>query len=276
MYLGTGAAEGFPAIFCNCPNCNAARERGIDEFRTRAQVLIDDTLSIDFPPEAYAHALRFGVDLSSLCYLLVTHSHMDHFYAHDFILRGYKYATVLGSPILSLYGNKEVLNVFTECTARELKPSVTPNLCLNELKPYAEYRVGEYRVLTLLARHCKTEEALLFYIEREGKGYLHLHDTGLLYPEAYRFLSEHGAKVNLVTFDCTFVQNEGGEEARHMGLPDNVKVREELERAKICDSQTKYVITHFSHNANPLRANLAPLEKKYGVIAAYDGFTIEI
>ncbi|MDE7084923.1 MAG: hypothetical protein K2O81_06730, partial [Clostridia bacterium] len=85
-YLGTGAAEGVPAMFCSCPFCDKLRKSGdVREFRTRSQVLIDGDLSIDFPPEAYVHSLSYGIDLSALKYILVTHSHMDHFYAHDFI-----------------------------------------------------------------------------------------------------------------------------------------------------------------------------------------------
>ena len=93
QFLGTGAAEGAPAIFCKCDTCQELRRRGEKEYHTRAQFLIDDVVGIEFPPDAYYHALRFDVDLTKMKYLLVTHSHMDHFYAHDFILRGYKYTS---------------------------------------------------------------------------------------------------------------------------------------------------------------------------------------
>ncbi len=69
--------------------------------------MIDGKLCIDFPPEAYSNSLKYGYNFSALQYLLVTHSHMDHFYAHDFILRGYKYAK-LAAPVLEIYGNEEV------------------------------------------------------------------------------------------------------------------------------------------------------------------------
>ena len=53
LYLGTGAAEGVPAVFCNCDTCREARRRGEKEFHSRSQVLIDGELSVDFPPDAY-------------------------------------------------------------------------------------------------------------------------------------------------------------------------------------------------------------------------------
>ena len=40
-YLGTAAAEGIPAMFCECNNCKEARRRGGRDLRTRSQALID-------------------------------------------------------------------------------------------------------------------------------------------------------------------------------------------------------------------------------------------
>lgn len=106
-YLGTAAAEGVPAMFCKCESCENIRRLGKGEFRTRTQILIDGELSVDFPPEAYSNSLKYGFNLADLKYVFVTHSHMDHFYAHDFILRGYRYASGFSSP-LHIYGNAEV------------------------------------------------------------------------------------------------------------------------------------------------------------------------
>ncbi|MDE7379844.1 MAG: hypothetical protein K2N14_02215 [Clostridia bacterium] len=141
IYLGTGAAEGVPAMFCNCPFCTQVRKAGKTEYRTRSQVVIDGDLSVDFPPEAYSHSLDFNVNLSALKYLLVTHSHMDHFYAHDFILRGYKYAT-LPKDKLQIYGNAEVKKVFDECTRREMKQEVLDGIKFVQLSPFNEFKAG--------------------------------------------------------------------------------------------------------------------------------------
>ena len=117
-------------MFCNCPVCEGVRALGQAEFRTRTQVLIDGKLSVDFPPDAYFHSLKYGFNCADIRYLLVTHSHMDHFYAHDFILRGYRYGSGFDGR-LEIYGNAEVCAVFSECTRREMKPSVAPNVAMN-------------------------------------------------------------------------------------------------------------------------------------------------
>lgn len=279
QYLGTGAAEGVPAEFCSCEICREIRRRGEGEFHTRSQLLIDGELSVDFPPEAYGHSLRFGIDLGAVRYLLVTHSHMDHFYAHDFILRGYKYAAGIDSP-LEIFGNEEIKRVFDECTRREMKPQVLENFRVTTVPPFVPFSFGRYTAVALKARHCTAECAYVYLIEKEDKFYLHLTDTARLPEETLdyleKYLSFRDRRVDLVTFDCTFLFYEAGEAARHMGLPDNAAMKEEFLRRKIADGHTGYVITHFSHNSRPFKETLLRAEEEYGFKAAYDGYTTEI
>ena len=63
LYLGTAAAEGLPASFCNCAICENARRVGGREVRSRAQLLVDGELLIDFPPDTYYHCLLHGLYL---------------------------------------------------------------------------------------------------------------------------------------------------------------------------------------------------------------------
>lgn len=275
-YLGTGAAEGVPAIFCNCDYCKGARARGKRELRSRAQVLVDGELSIDFPPDTFLHAAHFGADFSALRYLLVTHAHMDHFYAHDFILRGYKFAWNMSAPALDIYGNAETLEVFEECTRRELKMEVGKHIVLHELKPFEPVSFAGYTAHPLRAQH-SSKEPLLFLIEKEDKRILHLCDTGTLPKESEEYLSALGGRpYDLVTLDCTFLWNETGAGARHMGLDENTRVLARLQNAGLIDRHTKKVITHFSHNSEPSMKNVKRAEKEYGVLAAYDGMRLEI
>lgn len=190
QYLGTGAAEGVPAVFCNCEYCRGLRVRMAAgragrEVRSRSQVILDGELSVDFPPDAYSHSLAHGVDLSAIKYLLVTHSHMDHFYAHDFILRGYKYAHEMTEAQLTIFGNAEVCSVFREDTRREMKDSVAPNIDLRTVGAYQELAFEDWRAYTFPAQH-SSKEPLLYLIERGGKRVLHLTDTGKL-PDAWIF-----------------------------------------------------------------------------------------
>ncbi len=58
QYLGTAAAEAIPAIWCNCEVCQNARKMRGKDIRTRSQVLINEDLMVDFPPDAYMHMLQ--------------------------------------------------------------------------------------------------------------------------------------------------------------------------------------------------------------------------
>ncbi len=273
-YLGTGAAEGIPALFCNCAYCTEARRRG--EIRTRSQVLLDGELSIDFPPDAFSHAARAGIDFSAVRYLLVTHAHMDHFYAQDFILRGYKYARGITSPTLDIYGNAEVIEVFREGTAREMRPEVAPSIRLHKIGAFEEITFGEWRVWTVPAQH-SSKEPLLFLAEKGERRVLHLADTGALTDEAAGYLETVGGNAcDLITLDCTFLYGKTEKGARHMGLDENARTLEKLARIGLADGHTKRVITHFSHNCAPEEALLRRAEREYGVIAAYDGMTLEL
>ncbi len=281
-FLGTGAAEGVPALFCRCPTCLEIRRRGEREYHTRSQILIDETLGIDFPPDAYYHALRFALDLTRMQYLLVTHSHMDHFYAHDFVLRGYKYASE-GLPKLYIYGNEEVAKVFAECTKRELKKEVAENICMTAVKPFQPFSIGErneYKATALLAQHSKMENAYVYLLEKGDKTYLHLTDSGRLPRETLEYLENYlkskNKKVDLVTFDCTFLYRTGGEISRHMGLEDNQLMQTEFLRRGIVKTDTMYVITHYSHNNEPFSETLERANKEYGYLPAFDGLELKI
>lgn len=277
-FLGTGAAEGVPAMYCQCETCKEIRRRGEKEFHTRSQYLIDGTLGIDFSPDAYYHSLRFGVDLAKIEHLLITHSHMDHFYAHDFILRGYKYASPIAKK-LRVYGNAEVKKVFEECTRRELRAEVAEMIEVVEVQPFVPFSFGEYTVTPLLAQHSQAETAFVYLIEKAGKTYLHTLDTGRLPKETLAYLKERfldKKPLDFVTFDCTFLFYTAGEVSRHMGLGDNQAMQNFFLENGIADERTRYAITHYSHNSAPFLERLQEAEKQFGYIAAYDGLVVEI
>ncbi|MBQ9729775.1 MAG: hypothetical protein IJV80_03085 [Clostridia bacterium] len=279
-YLGTGAAEGVPAMFCNCETCKKVRARGENEYHTRSQIYVDESVCIDFPADAYLHSVRFGVDYTKLKHLIITHSHCDHFYAHEFILRGYKYGYG-NEGTLTIYGNAEVKKVFEECTRREMREDVKKNLQVVELKAFEPVSFGEaneYTVLPIPAQHSKAEQAFVFLIEKGEKRYLHLTDSGRLSREIIARIAAYlnGKTVNLVAFDCTFLFATGGEVSRHMGLEDNLAMQRVFEEFGMVSSNTQYVITHYSHNNLPLVETLKKAQKIYGFQPAFDGLIMEI
>ena len=77
-FLGTGAGEGYPGYWCECPHCTYARKHRGKNLRTNSSMVIDEELLIDIGPSCFDNAARFGVNLSKIKTLLVTHPHEDH------------------------------------------------------------------------------------------------------------------------------------------------------------------------------------------------------
>lgn len=89
--LGTAAAEGFPALFCNCDACKRAFEKGGRNLRTRSGVIVDDHCMIDYSCDTLMHMYQNHLDLAKIDTLLLSHSHEDHFYVDDFFCRTFGY-----------------------------------------------------------------------------------------------------------------------------------------------------------------------------------------
>ena len=79
-FYGTGASEGVPAVFCECESCVQARKLGGRNLRTRTSARVDDHVLIDFSVDSFAHVLFGGLRLSQIHHVLITHSHLDHFF----------------------------------------------------------------------------------------------------------------------------------------------------------------------------------------------------
>ena len=79
LFLGTGASEAIPSMFCRCPYCEAARKNGGKDVRTRSSFRINAQCMIDLGPDIFSQLTANKLDLLELSHLLITHSHDDHF-----------------------------------------------------------------------------------------------------------------------------------------------------------------------------------------------------
>ena len=70
QFLGTAAAEGFPALFCQCENCKRARELGGRNIRSRSQALVDGKILCSSEKEEECLA-AIGAEFADKSYLTV-------------------------------------------------------------------------------------------------------------------------------------------------------------------------------------------------------------
>lgn len=273
-YLGTAAAEGWPALFCRCEYCKKALERGGKNLRTRSQAMVNDDLLIDFPADSFSHMQQNGLNFSAVKTLLITHSHMDHFSPTDLHLRSTSYyAHDLSTPNLTLYGNERVMKLLErERITREEEPNDT-GISAVEIQAYKPFTAGKYRVTALPAFHAMNEKAFVYLIEDGEKTLLYLHDTGELFDEVYEYLAANKVRADLISYDCTYVALPSG--GGHMGLDSCPKVRARLEAIGVSDANTISVVNHFSHNGKLIHDELEPAAKEIGFLTSYDGMVVE-
>jgi len=272
-YLGTAAAEGWPAMFCDCESCNKAKAAGGKNIRTRSQAIIDGKLLIDFPADTYMHVLYQGLNLSEISSCIITHSHSDHLYAADFEMRRKGFAHLPSEKPLTVYGT-EATGIKTEKIIDKYLLNKENRVLFSYVTPFIPFNIDEYTITPLKADHDPMTNPV-FYIINDGISIiLYANDTGYFPDETWRYLEEHKLKFDFISFDCTF--GNGMCRHGHMGIDTNVEVRNRLFEIDCADNKTKFCINHFSHNGIAIYDELVPIAKKFGFLVSYDGMEIEV
>ena len=150
-YLGTAAAEGFPAMFCECEYCNEARKRKGKNIRTRSQSIIDKDLLIDFPADTYMHAINGEIEMFKVKYLLLTHEHSDHFYPQELNIRGRWFAPTLKQKI-TIVGSSVVYEKYLKFTD-QMNQGVRDLIDFKVVNAFEKFALGDYEIVALPARH---------------------------------------------------------------------------------------------------------------------------
>ena len=241
-FLGTGAAEGFPAMYCGCAYCEAARKSGGKDLRTRSQAMIDEDFLIDYPSAT---------------------------------MRGLAFAHNIREPLVTVYGNEAVKKVY-DWAHKTMIGKIKDGYTYRLLKAYEPVQAGEYTVIPLPARHDPNENCYIFVIRKGGKTILYGNDTGMLYEEVFDYLKEQNIYFDMVSLDCTMVENPVSDEGSHMGIDGVVRVKARLMESGNADGRTKFFANHFSHNGNPTQERLEKLLLPHGIMPAYDGLEVEL
>lgn len=275
QFLGTAAAEGWPGLFCKCEYCERARSLGGKNLRTRFQILVNDDLLIDFPPDTYYHAMANNLELGKVSTLLVTHSHSDHFYPMDLGIRGAGFAkTELGN--LDIVCNRKAKRLYNISRSFEhFRPAVKKLFRWHVTRPFKHLTLNGYDIYTLPARHALVREKAMFYLIKQGdKAFLQCNDTGYLYDSVFDRLEKLNIKIDMVSLDCTQGAHDTG--GNHMGISSCVDIVKRLSAANYTTEQTRYFVTHFSHNGTLLHTELENRLLPHNIQPAYDGLTVTI
>ena len=264
LFLGTAAAEAYPAAFCGCENCERARRgRGLD-LRHRSSLLVDDDLLIDLGPDVIHAALAYGLRLHHLRTVLITHAHEDHF--DPDVLRWRRPGFRVGElPVLTIYGPAEVARAveamehFEELAVRAVAVGSGAHVAAENVE-----------VSALPAVH-GTDAPLIYVVARHGVKFLYACDTGALPEQVWDALAAD-------ELDAIIMEETMGT-GRSQGHTNLEEIAAHCARAKkegILKPGGRFIATHFSHRNNPSHAELASLLADRGIEAAYDGMEVEL
>ncbi len=257
VFLGTGAGNGVPVFYCDCPVCDEAR--GADRLRrTRSAVAIvgERDYLIDAPPELSSQLLREKIPRIDCLFL--THFHHDH-------------CAGLGD-----------LGIYARFYLKRRLPAVMSRETLDDLER-AHGSAGQWLDVTLMEPFrtlfldgaeftglpvSHSPGALGYLIKTEKCRTAYIPDTGPL-PESCR---SYLRGVDNLLLDATFY-GENMYPEQHLTVHDAILTARELEVKRL-------YLTHLSmHYSEPVTSGA--LEKElasYGgtVNLAYDGLRIRL
>ena len=274
QYLGTAAAEGIPALFCQCPVCERSRPAGGRNIRTRSQAVIDDTLLIDFPPDTYLHMLAHNLPLPQIHHCLVTHSHSDHWYPADLEMRrvGFAHGQDMGS--FTVYGTSGVIGDVIGMI-RQYSLDEGDRVSFQKVESFVPFAIGEFTVTALRADHDPASVPVIYLIQKDGKSVLYGNDTGIFPADTWDWLAQNPCHLDFVSLDCTAGLLTGFKRG-HMGLDSNAIVASRLKELRLADEKTRWCVHHFSHNCQATYDELVPIAADLGFDVSYDGMIVNI
>jgi phosphoribosyl 1,2-cyclic phosphate phosphodiesterase len=273
FFLGTGAAEGLPAIFCDCPVCLAARQQGGKDRRTRCSVLVDNVIKIDLPPDTLAHVHAYPqIDLAKLQHLLFTHSHDDHFAVRELQYLSPNFAPCRKGP-LNVWATAELIH--------KMMPEMDhfyerAPLRFYSVLPFDPVPVAHLEVTPITAHH-KQDELCLNYLLKDtrntGKTVLYACDTGWYDPPTWDYLTTQ--QVDCVIIECGKGNSRNTYEG-HLNINEVIRVRTRLIEDGVIKTDTPFYLTHIAHTGLLLHEEMESLVAPHNMQVAYDGLEIEV
>jgi phosphoribosyl 1,2-cyclic phosphate phosphodiesterase len=268
FFLGTGAAEGFPALFSRTPINREALRRGGKNLRLRSGILLDETIRVDLCPDALAQVHKYPErDLTAIQHLLFTHTHDDHFAARELQYLSCNFAPDREGP-LSILGSAQALAKL-QCEMQGFFEA--PPLRCRTLEPFTEVRIGHLWVTPLVANH-KTDELCFNYIFREAeteKRLLYASDTGWYAPETWEFLES--IPLDGAIIECGRGISQSTYEG-HLTLEQCIAFKEKL----ALKPDAPVYLTHICHTGLLLHEEMSELCVPHGISVAYDGLELSL
>ena len=279
-FLGTSAAGGYPNPHCRCAHCVAARAEGGKSLRGQSSALINDDLLIDLGPDVPSAALRQGIDLADVSWVLQTHPHDDHLLPLQAVARAAHWAAKGAKPMQWFGSAASVSKIQAVPSSAKLDMAVDDEpgdrkLTLTVVHQWQELAFGDYRVQTVAANHDPTVDPMLFAIEYQGRRLFYGTDTSTLPEETWPRLADLGWTFDVVVFD----HNDGHMRpvsATHMGSDGMLREIAAMRGLGMIDGRTRILGTHLSHHSCDIHSVESAKAESLGYEIAWDGLVVEV
>lgn len=278
-FLGTGASEGIPGAFCECPRCQEARSTLGKEVRHRSSALINDDLLIDLGPDLFSMFPTTHVAPGKIHFALQTHPQTDHINGLTLLSRSTESAAQV-STCLDYYAGTSSMQ---ELAWQLHKPAgffdddrhqAAYNLRFHIIRPWAELFFGNYEVLAVPAAYDRIPDTYLFAIRESSTGQTIFYgtDTAPLPDETWDEVAQRGWRFDLFILEQTM--GSGAESLGHHNARQFQRSISQGRLAGVIDVTTRVVATHFVHHSCPSHRELEAQGAVNGFIPAWDGLTL--
>ncbi len=287
IFLGTGACEGIPAPFCECPTCRNARNNIETQSRMRSAFLIDEESLIDYGPDIRIQCVKNNINLINLKNIFITHSHDDHIAVSELILR--RCTTCEFPEKVNIYASANTLKQIVGTMERYLMPDVEfneshyyKNFNFIPLEAYKDYKISDMKVTPILSSHYGFgEDELGFnYIitNKLGNTFLYASDTGWYRDITWEYLKNNEIKFDFAVMECTYGDYEMPDyEEGHLDFKNLKYMLEKMTKYGNVDYSTPIYLTHICHLNTLTSKEMVDYFKRWewNIIPGYDGLRLK-
>ena len=239
--------------------------------RMRTATLISDNLLLDCGPDLVTATQRFGVQLSHLETLLVTHAHSDHLLPSNLIWRGEGFCPTPLTP-LRVFGPRPVIRTLRRDQHWPMLAE-TGAVSLETVRAGQRWQSGQYQITALPATHDPGRTALLYIVSDGTRKLFYATDSGPLSERAWRIVAHEAP------FDAVLMEETMGHTPHrdyHHNVESFLKAHQRFVREKWLTEKAKFVAFHFSHQDNPPHDELVRYFSPQDVIVAHDGMELTL
>ena len=249
-FLGTGAAD-----------WDIEKRVEGEFFRRLSSALIDDDLLIDPGPHIFDFCEKNNCEkiLDGVSDIIVTHSHIDHFNVET---------------VRKLCEKKSRRILCNQRTA-DMLVGISNDVTVVDFGQ--EYKSGEYTIIPLNANHSVNaygEKGLMYIVEGKNKRIFYGCDSAWIPYESWAVMKTK--KFDCMVFEVTLGDVIGDSRIfEHNNIRMTELMLETVRKRNLLNESSIVCATHFSRFAHEEHDKLSARLASFGMIAAYDGLSME-